>query len=131
MVEEAQASPDMGRNADTGTKTITLPAAAPEIGFSQPVMIAFGVGVMLMLLTGLFRAIVITSDSPSEGLADTSVWFGWLGTSILSLTLIGAGFAARTATIGARVALVLVGTYVFIQATDAYAGVRSAFSQFF
>lgn len=118
MAPEADALPDM-------------PTPARDLGFSVPVQLAMLLGVFLVLLTGLFRAIVITSDDPSEGLADTGVWFGWIAASILSLSLVAAGMTGKDAGTGTRAALILVGVYLFLQASDPSSGLLSLVSGFF
>lgn len=104
--------------------------ASPETGFDGPIAAAFALGLALLLLTGLFTNIIMTSDDPGEGLVDTTVWFGWIAGALISLSLIAAGYFGKDAPVGGRIALLLVGSYLFIT-TSSGGGMLATMSSMF
>ncbi len=71
-------------------------------------MIALVAGVVLLLLAGFMQTMILTTRDPSEG-TDGSIWFSWLGASVLSLGVVYAGIMARRASNGARAAIMIAG----------------------
>lgn len=99
---------------------------AQDIGLPLPALLTLGVGLLILVLGGLFAQIVTTSDAPSQGLANSASWLAWIGSTTVGLSVAAGGLFATTARGGYRVAMVIFGLWIAVTGTRGAA----AFSPF-
>lgn len=72
---------------------------------------------LLVAVIGRFLATLYHTGDGEQGLAQTSVWFDWIGLTVISVSLIVGALVSRATHPGIRIAVIAIGLYILLQST--------------
>ncbi len=76
------------------------------------------VGLLAVVLAG-FMTTLVQVGTGEQGVAQTAIWFNWIGLTLIAVSLVLGAMISKTAHAGIRVAMVGIGLFVLLSTSTA------------
>lgn len=118
MAEETPQSTPSTQQASQSLTDTSANYGWNEIGFHPFAAVGVIVGLAVAVVGKFLATLYHTQEDPSAGVAQTSLWFDWVGITVISVSLVLGALVSHSARPGVRVALVAIGLFLFLMSAD-------------